>query len=79
MQKRVWLFLAIGLGSAACSVGPSIPDGRSDIVAQAAPESLSTTGEQELRAIIAAGKLPDLQWPNFSDHSVSVKEFYQMG
>jgi hypothetical protein len=71
MRKRVSLILAIGLGSGACSGGPSSGDGlQSGIVAsqlQAPPESLSTAGEQELRAIAAAGKLRDLQWSNFSD------------
>ena len=40
------------------------------------PESLSAAGEQELRAIVASGRLADLQWPNFSENSAAVKEFY---
>ena len=30
-----------------------------------------------LRAIVAAGRLPDLRWPNFSDYSAPVKSFYE--
>ena len=30
-----------------------------------------------LRAIVAAGRLPDLRWPNFSDYSAQVKSFYE--
>src|SRR5215831_11291894 len=30
-----------------------------------------------LRDIVAAGRLSDLRWPNFSDYSVQVKSFYE--
>ncbi len=41
-----------------------------------APEPLSPAGQQELHAILNSGRLPDLQWPNFSQQSAAVKEFY---
>ncbi len=81
MPKRAWIFLSIGLGFAACSGGLSSSSGSSAVMADArapiVPEALSAAGEQELRAIVNAGKLADLQWPNFADHAVSVKEFYE--
>jgi murein L,D-transpeptidase YcbB/YkuD len=33
----------------------------------------------ELGALIQAGKLPDLRWPNFSDYQADVGRFYQAG
>jgi murein L,D-transpeptidase YcbB/YkuD len=33
----------------------------------------------ELGALIAAGKLPDLRWPNFSDVQADVVKFYALG
>ena len=44
---------------------------------QESHEPLSAAGEQELRTMVQSGRLDDLQWPNFSDHSASVKEFYE--
>jgi len=73
MRKQLCVFLAIAFGMAACSGGT----GPSDGWAQTKPEPLSAAGEQELRAILAAGKLADLEWPNFSDHVASVREFYE--
>lgn len=72
MRDRVLLLLLAILGFAACSAGPS-SSGRPS----ATPEALSPAGEQELRAIVAGANLPNLQWPNFSDHGASVKEFYE--
>jgi murein L,D-transpeptidase YcbB/YkuD len=36
-------------------------------------------GPGDLGALIAAGTLPDLRWPNFSDYRDSVKKFYDTG
>jgi hypothetical protein len=81
MPKRALVFLGFGLGFAACSAGPSSLSGPSAGMAatraQVTPEALSAAGEQELRAIVNAGRLADLQWPNFADHTASVKEFYE--
>ena len=80
MKKRLVLFLAIGLGFTACSGGTASSGARRKGTVEAqnsgTPESLSAAGEQELRAIVASGKLADLQWPNFSENSAAVKEFY---
>jgi murein L,D-transpeptidase YcbB/YkuD len=75
------LFLLIGLEFTACSGKTVSSDGRREESAEARntniPQSLSPAGEQELRAIVASGKLADLQWPNFSEQSAAMKEFYE--
>jgi L,D-transpeptidase YcbB len=43
-------------------------------VAAGAPQ-----GPGDLNALIAAGTLPDLRWPNFTDYRDSVKTFYGAG
>lgn len=78
MRKGVLAVLAAAIGFMACSGPPSSPAGRSGVKAQAGEmEPLSAAGEQELRTIVQSGRLSDLQWPNFTDHSASVKEFYE--
>jgi L,D-transpeptidase YcbB len=73
MRKQLSVFLAIGFGIVACS-GVTTPSGGR---VEAKPESLSEAGEQQLRSILAAGTLAELQWPNFSDHATSVRKFYE--
>jgi L,D-transpeptidase YcbB len=53
---------------------------RSQTPAQPAapPQQLSPEGQASLRAIIDAGNLADLRWPNFSDYGKLVKEFYDL-
>src|ERR1700748_3843805 len=80
MSKEILVFLTMGLGFVACSGLPSSlgerGGGTTQAHTQTSPEPLSAAGEQELRAIVQSGRLVDLQWPSFSDHSTSVKEFY---
>jgi murein L,D-transpeptidase YcbB/YkuD len=45
--------------------------------AQAA--SAAAQGPGDLGALIAAGTLPDLRWPNFTDYRDDVKKFYDSG
>jgi len=40
------------------------------------PQPLSAEGQASLRAIIQAGNLPDLRWPNFSDYGKHLQKFY---
>jgi hypothetical protein len=42
-----------------------------------APQQLSAEGQASLRAIIQARNLSDLRWPDFSDYSQLMTEFYQ--
>jgi L,D-transpeptidase YcbB len=41
------------------------------------PQELSQGSQAALRAIIQAGSLPDLRWPNFSDYGKLVAQFYE--
>ncbi len=41
-----------------------------------APQTLSSTGRDQLQAIITAGNLPEMRWPNFSDYVPLVQQFY---
>src|SRR4029077_17024692 len=43
----------------------------------APPQQLSAEGQATLRAIIQAGNLPDLRWPDFSDYDKHVQKFYE--
>ncbi len=43
----------------------------------APPQQLSAEGQASLRAIIQAGNLPDLRWPDFSDYDKHVQKFYE--
>jgi len=78
--KPMVLFVSFGLCFVACSHGTVSSDsGRSGLAgAQNSSEAqaLTPAGDQELRSIVASGKLPELQWPNFSQQSAAVKEFY---
>src|SRR5271156_2331908 len=42
----------------------------------AAPQQLSPEGQTSLQAIIQAGSLPELRWPDFSDYKAHVQKFY---
>lgn len=78
MEKRAVLLLWFGLCVMACSTGKGTSVERSAATqASATPQSLTSSGEQELRAIIESGRLSDLQWPNFSPEQSAVKEFYE--
>src|ERR1700722_5883431 len=41
-----------------------------------APQTLSSTGRDQLQAIITSGNLPEMRWPNFSDYVPLVQQFY---
>ncbi len=50
---------------------------RSEAQAQVAPpQQLSPKGQNSLRAIVQAGNLSDLRWPDFSDYVKHLQEFY---
>jgi murein L,D-transpeptidase YcbB/YkuD len=81
--KRVLLLLSIAtLCFVSCSQGSASSDplrAGSDGTQNATPvaaQTLTPAGEQELRSIVGSGKLSELQWPNFSQQSAAVKEFY---
>ena len=43
------------------------------------PASGAAQGPGDLGALVAAGTLPDLRWPNFTDYRDIVKKFYDAG
>jgi murein L,D-transpeptidase YcbB/YkuD len=43
----------------------------------APPQQLSSDGQGSMRAIIEAGNLPELHWPDFSDYDKHVRKFYE--
>ena len=63
---------ASGTGAPRAASGGSAAARGSEDPAQAAPSA-------ELRELVESGKLADLRWPDFSDFSDAVKEFYQAG
>jgi L,D-transpeptidase YcbB len=43
----------------------------------APPQQLGAEGQASLRAIVQAGNLADLRWPDFSDYQKHVQKFYE--
>ena len=41
--------------------------------------NLSAQAQEELKALIDAGVLSDLRWPNFTDYRIHVSKFYESG
>ena len=62
-----------GMGSARRARAQAEISAKSD----AAPQQLSAQSQASLRAIIQAGNLPDLSWPDFSDYDKHVQKFYE--
>ncbi|HTZ45966.1 MAG TPA: L,D-transpeptidase family protein [Verrucomicrobiae bacterium] len=72
--------LWIGLCVVACSSGnvtSSAKIGSTATQTLSVPQPLSANGQNQLQAIVASGRLGDLQWPNFSSDQPAVKEFYE--
>lgn len=64
----------LGCGTGSAGRAPS----QSDLPAPSSgpPQTLSAEGQSSLRAIIEAGNLSDLRWPDFSDYGKHLKKFY---
>ena len=80
MKMRAGVFLAAAVFFYACSGSTSLKAGRSQAdnhQESTRPELLSAEGQRELHQIVDSSKLADLQWPNFSDQALAVKEFYE--
>jgi murein L,D-transpeptidase YcbB/YkuD len=69
------------LGAAGCSLGAPQVDRaatqQTPSAASSTADSLSSSGQAQLRALLDKGRLEELQWPNFSDYSRQIKEFYE--
>jgi len=80
-MRRPFLLLSLALCFDCCSHGSAFSNpGRGGPVetqnSAVEPGALTPAGEEELRGILASGRLSGLQWPNFSQQSAAVKEFY---
>jgi L,D-transpeptidase YcbB len=80
-MNTCWVTLVVaGVWLASCSGGISgsgrVPPGSASVAKQDVPQVLSAEGTEELKTIIASGRLADLRWPNFSDRSEAVQTFY---
>jgi hypothetical protein len=51
--------------------------GEASAKSAAPPQQLSSDGQGSLRAIIQAGNLSDLRWPDFSDYKKHMQKFYE--
>lgn len=71
--------MAIGLfcGRAVTSARRAHTQSQTSTGSVAPPQQLSPDGQASLRAIIQAGSLPDLRWPDFSDYTKHVQKFYE--
>ena len=85
-MKQSWIskgLILMLLGTAAllcCQDAGSAKSARAQSEASAKPavppQHLSPDGQASLRAIIQAGNLPELRWPDFSDYRGHVQKFY---
>jgi L,D-transpeptidase YcbB len=66
------LLCSPGIGSAV----PARSQSETSAKPAAPAQQLSAEGQASLRAIIQAGNLPDLRWPNFSDYAKHLQKFY---
>lgn len=66
--------LVLGCGTGSARRAPA--QGEHAAQSSAAPQQLSTTGQEELRSMVQSGNLPELRWPNFSDYTKHVSKFY---
>jgi L,D-transpeptidase YcbB len=76
-----WVHLAVaGVWLGSCSGGISgsgrVSPASTGAAKQDAPQVLSAEGTEELKTIVAGGRLPDLRWPSFSDRREAVETFY---
>jgi len=81
--KGLLLVLVLGLGAGALLWGHGVGSARRASTQQqssgnagAPPQQLSAEAQASLRAIVQAGNLPELRWPDFSDYGKLVQGFY---
>jgi len=80
-RKIKFVSVALLLGAAGCSLGAPQVDRvatqQTPSAANSPADSLSPSGQAQLRALLDKGRLEELQWPDFSDYSAQIKEFYE--
>src|SRR5260370_30914992 len=75
MQTSMIYYLVF-LFTVGCSQGSTPPNATSTEARQSAAAFLDPAEQQKLRTLVDSGRLAELQWQNFSDYVISVKEFY---
>ena len=79
-KHRVLLVLLAFLCGYLIATGPLAETNRpvhpSRRVSKSGPQPLSAAGEGFLRAVVQAGELSDLRWPDFNDYGAHVVKFY---
>ena len=73
------LIVTLCCGAAANHCFAASSPAASSTVNAVPPGSAAAQGPGDLGALVAAGTLPDLRWPNFTDYRDSVKKFYDAG
>lgn len=80
-KHQVWLALSALLWASLTGTGPPAHANRplrlSRRGSQAAPQRLSASGESLLRALVQAGELSELRWPDFGDYRSHIAKFYE--
>jgi L,D-transpeptidase YcbB len=69
--------IALLLGHGIASARRARPQSETSAKSAAPPQQLSPEGQASLRAILQAGNLPDLHWPDFSDYDKHLQKFYE--
>jgi L,D-transpeptidase YcbB len=64
-----------GPGAGSARRSPTLPEGSAQ--SRILPQQLGAEGQASLRAIVQAGNLSDLRWPDFSDYEKHVQKFYE--
>lgn len=80
-MRNVWIALLFAVTG--CSAGAPQTGGaatpQSASAANSPADSLTPTGQAQLKEILDKSRLDGLQWPNFSDYSAHIKKFYEKG
>src|SRR5260370_27991194 len=71
--------LATMITALCCASSPRHSFAANSPAATSSASQVSPPGTADLNALIAAGMLPDLRCPNFTDYRDSVKKFYDAG
>ena len=82
VSKSVLLLLPIIAIAVLCGYGvvsARRASAQPELLAKSAAQAqeLSAEGQASLKAIIRAGNLPEMRWPNFSDYEKHVEKFYE--
>ena len=76
LESVFLIVLLATVGAKASALGADVVPGASAATQAAATADTSSAFSSTLREIAAAGRLPDLRWPDFSDYRIHVTNFY---